>query len=74
MTYSGLLVLVKKIFKWPHPILAFLDFLPFEEDLTLYLNNLEVSLPKDDLCQVWWNWSAGSGEKDFFFQYKHMEI
>ena len=30
----------------------FCDYLPFEEDLALYLNNLESPLPKDDLCQV----------------------
>jgi hypothetical protein len=31
----------------------FCDYLPFEEDLALYLNNLEFSLSKDDLHQVW---------------------
>ena len=35
----------------PH-FLHFCDYLPFEEDLALYLNNLESPLPKDDLCQV----------------------
>ena len=34
------------------PFLHFCDYLPFEEDLALYLNNLESPLPKDDLCQV----------------------
>jgi hypothetical protein len=39
----------------------FCDYLPFEEDLALYLNNLEFPLPKDDFCQVWlklacWLW------------------
>ena len=29
------------------------DYLPFEEDLALYSNNLEFPLPKDDLNQVW---------------------
>jgi hypothetical protein len=52
MTYSGLVVL-KKIFKWTHPIFPFCDYLPFEEDLALYLNNLEFPVPNDDLCQVW---------------------
>jgi hypothetical protein len=51
MTYSGSVVLEKKIFKWPHPIFAIIS--PFEEDLALYLNNLESPLPKDDLYQVW---------------------
>jgi hypothetical protein len=32
--------------------LHFYDYLPFEEELALYLNNLESPLPKDDLYQV----------------------
>jgi hypothetical protein len=35
MTYSGSVVLEKKIYKWPNPIFAFLDYLPFEENLAL---------------------------------------
>jgi hypothetical protein len=31
------------------PFLHFYDYLLFEEDLTLYLNNLEFPLPKNDL-------------------------
>jgi hypothetical protein len=39
----------------------FCDYLPFEENLALYLNNLESPLLKDDLNQVWlklacWFW------------------
>jgi hypothetical protein len=30
----------------------FCDYLPFEEELALYLNNAESHLPKDDLYQV----------------------
>jgi hypothetical protein len=62
MTYSGSVVLEKKIFRWPEPICAFcFYYIPFEEDLALYLNNLEFPLPKDDLSQVWlkladWFW------------------
>jgi hypothetical protein len=52
MTYSGSVVLEKKILKSPHPIFAFFDYLPFEEDLALYLKNLESPLPNDDLFQV----------------------
>jgi hypothetical protein len=42
----------------------FCNYLPFEEDLSLYLNNLELPLPKDDLCQAWlkfacWFWRRG---------------
>ena len=60
MTYSGSVVL-KKTLNDPTPFLHFWDYLPFEEDLALYLNNLEFPLPKDDLCQVWlkmacWFW------------------
>jgi hypothetical protein len=68
MTYSGSVVL-EKIFKWPHPIFEFCDYFLFEEDPALYLNNLKLTLPKDDLYQVWLKWPAGSGED--FFQYKH---
>jgi hypothetical protein len=32
----------------PTPFLHFCNHLPFEEDLALYLNNLESPLPKDD--------------------------
>jgi hypothetical protein len=33
----------------PTPILHFCDYLTFEDDLALYMNNLESPLPKDDL-------------------------
>jgi hypothetical protein len=49
------------------PIFAFWDYLPFEEDLALYFNNLESSLPKDNLYRLIWNWPAGFGCEDFFF-------
>jgi hypothetical protein len=42
----------------------FCDYLPFEEDLTLSLNNLEFPLPKDIYAKFDLNWPAGSG--DFF--------
>ena len=31
----------------------FRNYLPLEKDVTLYLNKLESSSPKDALCQVW---------------------
>jgi hypothetical protein len=34
------------------PILHLCDYLPFEEDLALYLKKCESPLPKDDLYQV----------------------
>jgi hypothetical protein len=36
----------KNIFKLPHPFLHFCDYLPFEEDLALYLNNLNSLHPR----------------------------
>jgi lipopolysaccharide biosynthesis glycosyltransferase len=36
----------------PTLFLHFCDYTPFEEDLALYLNNLEFLLPKDNLYQV----------------------
>jgi hypothetical protein len=54
----------KRFLNDPTPFLHFCNNLPFEEDLALYLNNLEFPLTKDDLYQVWLN-LAGSGEKIF---------
>jgi hypothetical protein len=39
----------------PTQFLHFCDYLPFEEDLVLYLNKLESASPKDNLYQVWLN-------------------
>jgi hypothetical protein len=72
MTYSGWVIL-EKIFKWPHPFLHFWDYLLFEDNLALYLNDLEFLLPKE-------GWFMPSLieigllvlEKKIFFQYKHM--
>jgi hypothetical protein len=33
-------------------VLHYCDYVPFEKDLALYLNNLEFPLPKDDSHQV----------------------
>jgi hypothetical protein len=63
MSFSGSVVLVKKIFKYdPTPFLHFCSYLPFEENLALNLNNLEFSLPKDILYQVG-NWLSGCGDE-----------
>jgi hypothetical protein len=49
MTYSGSVVLkIKKISMTLPNFLHSYDYLPFEEDLALYLNNLKSPLPKDD--------------------------
>jgi hypothetical protein len=37
------------------PFSHFCDYLPFEEDLAIYLNKLEFSSSKDNLYQVWLN-------------------
>ena len=46
--------------------MPFCDYLPFEEDLALYLKNLEFLLPQDDLHQVsllsYGPGSSGGGE------------
>jgi hypothetical protein len=42
----------KKQFNDLAKLLHSYDYLPFEEDLALYLNNLEFPLPKSDLYQV----------------------
>jgi hypothetical protein len=42
-------VLEKKKLNDPTPFLYFCDYLPFEEDLALYLNKLEFASPKDNL-------------------------
>jgi hypothetical protein len=53
MNFSGFVVLEEKIFtNDPNPFLHFCNYLSFEEDLTLTLNNLESPLPKDDMYQV----------------------
>jgi hypothetical protein len=51
MSYSGSEVLKEKFFNDLSKFLHFY-YLPFEEDLALYLKNLKFPLPKDDLYQV----------------------
>jgi hypothetical protein len=55
-----------KFFNDLSPFLHFYDYLPFEEDLALYMNNLEFPILKDALYQDWlklacWFW------RRFFF-------
>jgi hypothetical protein len=66
MSSSGLVVLKKKIFKWPHP--HFCNFLPFKDNLALYLKNLGyiwILYPRMIYTKFDWNWPTGSGEEDF---------
>jgi hypothetical protein len=48
----GPVALEKKILNDPIPFLHFCDYLPFEEDLALFLNKLEFPLPKNNLYKV----------------------
>jgi hypothetical protein len=69
-------VVLKKFFKWPQSFSYFCDYLPFEEDLALYLNKFEFLSAKDNLYQVWSNmacWISRRFLKNFnvflFFHY-----
>jgi hypothetical protein len=42
----------KRFLNDPTPFLYFCDYLPFEEDLALYLNKLEFPSPKNNVYQV----------------------
>jgi hypothetical protein len=44
-------------------------YLPFDENLVLYLDNFEFPIPKDDFTKFDWNWPSGSAEE--FIQCKH---
>jgi hypothetical protein len=46
MSSSGSVVLGKKIIKLPNPFLHFCNYLPFEKDLALNLNNLNSLYPR----------------------------
>jgi hypothetical protein len=52
LSYYGSVVLKGKKSNDLAKFLHFYDYLPFEEDLALYLNNSKFSLSKDDLYQV----------------------
>jgi hypothetical protein len=52
ISYFGSVVLKEKNFNNLAKFLHFYDHLHFEENLALYLNNLEFPLPEDDLYQV----------------------
>jgi hypothetical protein len=67
MKSSSSVALKKKIFKWPHPFLHLCNYLPFEEDLALKFNNLEFTLPKDDMYQVWLKFASCFWRSSFFF-------
>jgi hypothetical protein len=43
---------IRRFLNDPTPFSHFCDYLPFEKDLALYLNKLEFSSSKDNLCEV----------------------
>ena len=59
-------IVLEKIFKWTIPFLHFCYYLPFEEDLALYLNKFEFHSPKDSLYQVWLNLACWFWRRRFF--------
>jgi hypothetical protein len=52
LNFSGPVVLEKKHLNDPNLLLYFCNYLPFEEDLALYLYKVEFPSCKDDLYQV----------------------
>ena len=66
MTYSGSLILEKKIFKWPNPIFVIIP--PFEEDLDFHLNKCKICL-----YQVWLKLALRFILKDYF-QYTKFNV
>ena len=58
---------IRRFFKDPTPFLHFCNYLPFEEDLALNLNNSDFTLPKDDLCQIWLKLACLFWRRRFFF-------
>jgi hypothetical protein len=58
----------------PTPFLHFCDYLPFEEDLALYLNNLESHYLRMICTKFDWNWPSGSGEEDYPLYLNNLEF
>jgi hypothetical protein len=48
-------------------VLHFCDYLPFEKDMALNLNNLDIPLPKDDSFQVWLKLACWFWRRSYFF-------
>jgi hypothetical protein len=66
MTYSGSVVLEKKIFKWPHLIFAFFRLSPLWRGPGPLFEQFRIPLPKDDLCQVWLKLACWFWRRRFF--------
>jgi hypothetical protein len=52
MTFLAYWFWRRRVLNGPTPFLHFRDYFPFEKDQALYFYNLEIPLPKGDLCQV----------------------
>jgi hypothetical protein len=52
LSFSGSVVLEKKILNDSTLFLHICNYFPFEKGLTLYLNNFEFPSPKDVLYQI----------------------
>jgi hypothetical protein len=48
-------------------LLHFCDYLGFEEDIVLYLNNFEFPSPKNDLYKVWFKLTYWFWNRKFFW-------
>jgi hypothetical protein len=60
----------KRFLNDPTPYLHFCDYLPFEEDLALYLKKkLDLPSPKDNLYQVWLKLAGWFWRRSFFFKF-----
>jgi hypothetical protein len=72
LSYYGSVHLEEKKIQWPRQMFAFVLLSPpFEEDLALYLSNLEFHLPKDDLYPVWLKLPCWFCRR-IVFQYRYM--
>jgi hypothetical protein len=59
----------RRLLNDPTQFLHFCDYLPFEEDLALHLNKLELPSPKDNLYQVWLKLACWFWRRFFFFNF-----
>jgi hypothetical protein len=73
LNISGTVIFERKIPKRPHTVFVILNLL--KKTWPFYLNKLEFSSPKNDLCRAWWKLTRWFWKRRFlkdYFQYKHM--
>jgi hypothetical protein len=63
MTYSGSVVLEKKIFKWTHRIFEIIS--PLKRTWPFIWTIQNSLYPRMIYTKFYWNWPASSGEEDF---------